>query len=101
MEKSLIHPHSIIGIQAFKGSYSRSCFLQLDSGDEIQLEQRCGGYIDPVSLNVTGYVMKDGTISPTSKGYVCPLGQICKVCSIVATSYDCLTSFATGGGQSK
>ncbi|KAL5522184.1 CCH1 [Sanghuangporus sanghuang] len=70
---------SIIGIQSFKGSYRRSCFLQTTFGDEIQLEQRCGGYIDPISLNVTGYQMADGSISSTSKGYICPLGQICKV----------------------
>ncbi|KAI5121745.1 hypothetical protein M0805_009034 [Coniferiporia weirii] len=70
---------SIIGIQSFKGSYRRSCFLEPTLGEsEIQLSQICGGYIDPTSLNVTGYVMNDGTIASSAKGYICPLGQLCK-----------------------
>ncbi|KAA1473328.1 hypothetical protein DENSPDRAFT_779605 [Dentipellis sp. KUC8613] len=70
---------SIVGVQSFNGSLRRSCFLQPTLGEqEIQLDgQACGGYIDPQSLNVTGYIMKDGAIG-ASKGYICPLGQVCK-----------------------
>ncbi|GLB42802.1 putative calcium channel [Lyophyllum shimeji] len=71
---------SIIGVQSFKGSLRRTCVLSPTLGEqEQQIEgQFCGGYIDPVTLNPTGYVMLDGTISATTKGYICPLGQTCK-----------------------
>ncbi|KAG5641384.1 hypothetical protein DXG03_005366 [Asterophora parasitica] len=71
---------SIIGVQSFKGSLRRSCMLSPTLGeDEIQIsDQFCGGYIDPVSLNVTGYVQLDKSLSLSSKGYICPIGQICR-----------------------
>lgn len=70
---------SIIGIQSFKGSFRRSCHLLPTLGeDEIQLEgQACGAYIDSDTFNVTGYVMRDGS-NASPKGFVCPLGQICR-----------------------
>ena len=72
--------NSIIGIQSFKGSFRRNCYLQPINGeDEIALEQSCGGYIDPVSFNVTGYINRFNETSASTKGFVCPLGQICKV----------------------
>ncbi|KAI0050088.1 hypothetical protein FA95DRAFT_1487881 [Auriscalpium vulgare] len=70
---------SIIGIQAFNGSFRRTCYLEPTLGElEIQLDsQSCGGYIDPQTLNKTAYIQRDGT--PGSiKGFICPLGQICK-----------------------
>ncbi|KAG6899490.1 hypothetical protein C0993_009751 [Termitomyces sp. T159_Od127] len=46
---------------------------------EIQIEgQFCGGYIDPVTLKSTGYLTLDGVQSNVLKGYICPLGQVCK-----------------------
>ncbi|KAG6861044.1 hypothetical protein C0995_004545 [Termitomyces sp. Mi166 len=71
---------SIIGIQSFKGSLRRTCLLQpILGGQEIQIKnQFCGGYIDPVTLQPVGYIKLDGTQSSTSKGYICPLGQMCK-----------------------
>ncbi|RDB21766.1 Calcium-channel protein cch1 [Hypsizygus marmoreus] len=71
---------SIIGIQSFKGSLRRTCLLAPTLGEgEIQIDgQFCGGYVDPVSMNATGYLLLDGGTSSTVKGYVCPLGQICK-----------------------
>ncbi|KAG6837569.1 hypothetical protein H0H93_006983 [Arthromyces matolae] len=71
---------SIIGVQSFKGSFRRACILQPVLGEsQIQINaQYCGGYIDPVSLNPTGYITLDGTQITTSKGYICPLGQICQ-----------------------
>ncbi|KAK7696443.1 hypothetical protein QCA50_001100 [Cerrena zonata] len=70
---------SIIGIQSFKGSFRRTCHLLPAFGeDEISLDgQSCGAYIDATTLNVTGYVMQDGT-NAAPKGFVCPLGQICR-----------------------
>lgn len=71
----------IIGIQSFEGSLRRTCFLSPTLGvDEIQLDsQFCGGYIDPTSLNVTSYVRSNGEHADSTKGYICPLGQVCKV----------------------
>ncbi|KAH0580401.1 hypothetical protein H2248_001903 [Termitomyces sp. 'cryptogamus'] len=71
---------SIIGVQSFKGSLRRTCLFQPVLGEqEIQIEgQFCGGYIDPVTLQPTGYLTLDGSQSNISKGYICPLGQVCK-----------------------
>ncbi|KAI0031009.1 Ion transport protein-domain-containing protein [Vararia minispora EC-137] len=69
---------SIIGIQAFNGSFRRSCYLQPTLGEvEQQLGQGCGGYIDPLTLNATAYIPRTGG-QGTLKGYVCPLGQVCR-----------------------
>ncbi|KAI9461510.1 Ion transport protein-domain-containing protein [Russula earlei] len=69
---------SIIGVQSFKGSLRRSCYLEPTLGEgEAQLNHMCGGYIDPVSLSVMPYIARDGR-NVTIKGYICPLGQVCK-----------------------
>ncbi|KAI0791303.1 Ion transport protein-domain-containing protein [Abortiporus biennis] len=69
---------SIIGIQSFKGSFRRNCVLSPTGGEaEISLSQSCGAYIDPTTLEVVGYINKDGE-QASPKGFVCPLGQICK-----------------------
>lgn len=70
---------SIIGIQSFKGSFRRKCYLQPTLGEsQTQLSQSCGGYIDPTTLNVSPYLQLDGTSGPSAKGYICPLGQVCQ-----------------------
>ncbi|KAJ2913591.1 hypothetical protein MD484_g6822, partial [Candolleomyces efflorescens] len=71
---------SIIGVQSFNGSLRRSCFLQPTLGeDEILLDgQFCGGYIDPDTLQSVGYISAKNITSRNVKGYICPLGQICK-----------------------
>ncbi|KAG2155280.1 Ion transport protein-domain-containing protein [Suillus bovinus] len=67
---------SIIGIQSFKGSFRRNCYLQPTLGEnQTQISQFCGGYIDPTTLNVYPYLQLDGTPGPAPKGYICPLGQ--------------------------
>ncbi|KAG0695689.1 Ion transport protein-domain-containing protein [Suillus ampliporus] len=71
---------SIIGIQSFKGSFRRNCYLQPTLG-EVQIQiptQFCGGHIDPTTLDVSPYLQLDGTPSSTVKGYICPLGQVCQ-----------------------
>ncbi|KAL1701237.1 Ion transport protein-domain-containing protein [Schizophyllum commune] len=70
----------IIGVQSFSGSLRRACYLQPVLGeDEMQLDDTtCGGYVDPDTLNEVPYIMQDGQHSNTVKGYVCPLGQICR-----------------------
>ncbi|KDQ58077.1 hypothetical protein JAAARDRAFT_69375 [Jaapia argillacea MUCL 33604] len=69
---------SIVGVQTFAGSYRRSCYLQATLGEaEMSLGQTCGSYVDPTTFQIVGYVNKSGGVGK-AKGYVCPLGQICK-----------------------
>lgn len=79
------HLLRIIGVQSFKGSLRRACYLSPTLGEqELQIDnQFCGGYIDPTSLNVTGYIQLDSQNADATKGYICPLGQVCRV------SVDC------------
>ena len=69
----------VIGIESFKGSFRRSCVLQPTLGElEIQISDKaCGGWIDPQTLGKMPYTKRDGTRGGT-KGYICPIGQICK-----------------------
>ena len=72
----------IIGIQSFNGSLRRTCYFQPTLGEqEIPIPtQFCGGHIDPTTLNVTSYVpVASNRTDPHIKGFICPLGQICKV----------------------
>jgi len=74
--------HRIIGVQSFKGSMRRTCVITptLGEGFVLRDQQFCGGYIDPVSLNVTSYIhLGNKTASEPPKGYICPLGQVCRV----------------------
>ncbi|KAJ7058571.1 Ion transport protein-domain-containing protein [Mycena amicta] len=86
---------SIIGIQTFKGSLRRTCVLDATLGepDTDLSNQFCGGWIDPVSLNKTGYITLTGSISPDLKGYICPLGQTCRESG--ANPYEDTESFDT------
>ncbi|TEB23953.1 high-affinity cell membrane calcium channel [Coprinellus micaceus] len=67
-------------VLSFNGSLRRSCFLQPTLGeDEILINnQFCGGYIDPQTLEPVGFLTSRGTESTTIKGYICPLGQVCR-----------------------
>ncbi|UZJ57456.1 hypothetical protein CBS101457_006776 [Exobasidium rhododendri] len=76
---------SIIGIQAFKGSYRRSCVwigdlnpqVEGSAGTNYTLSQICGGYFNAEG-QMMGRVNAQGhSLSDDSKGYVCPYGQIC------------------------
>ncbi|KAL1742981.1 Ion transport protein-domain-containing protein [Schizophyllum fasciatum] len=71
---------TIIGVQSFSGSLRRACYLQPILGeDEMKLDDKtCGGYVDPDTLNEVPFIMLNGEHSNTVKGYVCPLGQICR-----------------------
>ncbi|KAF8962909.1 high-affinity cell membrane calcium channel [Flammula alnicola] len=70
---------SIIGVQSFKGSMRRTCVISptLGEGQHLRNGQFCGGYVDPVTLNVTGYVQLNNQTVADPKGYICPLGQVC------------------------
>ncbi|CAK5278246.1 unnamed protein product [Mycena citricolor] len=71
---------SVIGVQTFKGSLRRTCVLDATLGepDTVLDSQFCGGWIEPVSLNVTPYITAGGQVSHNVKGFVCPLGQTCR-----------------------
>ncbi|KAF5368727.1 hypothetical protein D9757_010428 [Collybiopsis confluens] len=71
---------SVIGIQSFKGSLRRTCFLLPLNGEAQQQlsSQFCGGYVDSTTLSVEPFQLMDGSLSDsTAKGYICPVGQIC------------------------
>jgi hypothetical protein len=71
--------YSVIGIESFKGSFRRSCYLQSILGEpETALPTPCGGYIDPDTLQPVGFIRSDGSHGVV-KGYICPLAQTCKV----------------------
>nr|GAT59750.1 predicted protein [Mycena chlorophos] len=85
---------SIIGVQTFKGSLRRTCVLDATLGEDSQdLGQFCGGWIDPTSLNETGYITLSGEISTDLKGYICPVGQTCRESN--ANPYQNTESFDT------
>ena len=71
----------VIGIQSFKGSLRRTCNLVPTLGENMTQipTQFCGGHIDPATHRSTGYITLDGRVSGSSKGYICPLGQLCLV----------------------
>ncbi|EGN97267.1 hypothetical protein SERLA73DRAFT_110442 [Serpula lacrymans var. lacrymans S7.3] len=71
---------SVIGVQSFKGSFQRSCYLQPTLGESATQisNQFCGGHVDPVTLNNTYYLQRNGNPGNTIKGYICPLGQVCQ-----------------------
>ena len=74
---------SIIGIQSFQGSFRRQCTLgdPNNASNLIELGQPCGGHINQSDLEVVAYLTPDGEpFGAGSKGYICPLGQICQVC---------------------
>ena len=77
----MLYALRIIGVQSFKGSLRRACCLSPTLGEqEIQINnQFCGGYIDPTSMTSTGYIQLSGENADTTKGYICPLGQVCRV----------------------
>jgi len=77
LNRCLISLSRIIGVQLFQGNFRRACVVE--SNPPIILEnQLCGGQIDPVTLNETGYFRTDGSRTPAPKGYICPLGQLCQ-----------------------
>jgi len=71
---------SLVGVQSFKGSFTRRCILQANQTEVLE-DQFCGGYYnasDP--RGKSSYLTIDGHLSSTApKGYTCPEGYFCKV----------------------
>jgi hypothetical protein len=74
---------SIIGIQSFQGSFRRQCVLTdpSNTSNVIETGQPCGGHLNVSDLGVVAYLTPEGDPhAGGSKGYICPLGQVCQVC---------------------
>ncbi|KAG9312661.1 Ion transport protein-domain-containing protein [Chiua virens] len=70
---------SMIGVQSFKGSLRRSCnLLPLLGENTTKLTQVCGGHIDATTMTPSPYLQLDGTPASVTKGFICPLGQVCQ-----------------------
>jgi hypothetical protein len=72
---------SIVGVQAFKGSFSRRCVLASNHTEAV--DQFCGGhYNTSAPRGLSPYLNADNSSSPTSpKGHICSAGFVCKVLS--------------------
>ncbi|KAG0020009.1 calcium channel protein [Podila clonocystis] len=69
---------SIVGVQAFKGSFSRRCVLA--SNHTQSVDQFCGGHYNTSAVRgLSPYLNADNSSSPTSpKGHICSDGFVCK-----------------------
>ncbi|GAA5872257.1 hypothetical protein JCM8547_004796 [Rhodosporidiobolus lusitaniae] len=72
---------AIIGVQAFRGSFRRTCqWIDPDGllSNVTASDQHCGGFVDPVSGNHTGYLLSNYQDSGESpKGYICGAPSVC------------------------
>ncbi|KAF9349763.1 calcium channel protein [Mortierella sp. AD094] len=83
---------SIIGVQAFKGSFSRRC-VSVSNSSLILESQYCGGYINATDGAEVSYITSSGIQSRTSpKGNICPVSFQCKD---IGASFDGVVSFDT------
>ncbi|KAG6372714.1 Ion transport protein-domain-containing protein [Boletus reticuloceps] len=70
---------SVIGVQSFKTSLRRSCNLLPVLGENsTPLSQTCGGHINATTLAPSPYLNSDGISGSITKGFICPLGQVCQ-----------------------
>jgi hypothetical protein len=60
----------------------------VDGQRTIELDQQCGGHIDPNSFEAVGYITMKDVPMARPKGFICPLGQICLVCSLFKAADD-------------
>ncbi|KAG0090940.1 calcium channel protein [Podila epicladia] len=69
---------SIVGVQAFKGSFSRRCVLASNHTESV--DQFCGGHYNAsAARGLSPYLNADNSSSPTSpKGRICSAGFVCK-----------------------
>jgi hypothetical protein len=72
---------AIVGIQAFKSSFSRSCVWidPLGKSNYTNGMTLCGGHLDTDTGQPHPWVHSDGTTPGAfySKGYICPRGSLC------------------------
>ncbi|GAA5821176.1 hypothetical protein JCM11251_004500 [Rhodosporidiobolus azoricus] len=72
---------SIIGVQAFRGSYKRTCQWIDPTGafeNVTSFDQHCGGFIDSATGKKTGYLFADYMPSGDDpKGFICGAPSVC------------------------
>lgn len=87
--------YRIIGVQSFKGSLRRNCYLlpTLGEGPTQLMNAFCGGYVNATTLQPSPYLYLDGLPADMVKGYICPAGQICQVCLALCSSNHIPPSF--------
>ncbi|EFP81922.2 uncharacterized protein PGTG_08171 [Puccinia graminis f. sp. tritici CRL 75-36-700-3] len=71
---------SIVGVQSFKGSFDRHCVWIDPAGQNNYTfqSQSCGGQYNPITGIEEGFVHNaTGKLFGSSKGYICPQGQLC------------------------
>ncbi|GAA5943198.1 hypothetical protein JCM10213_006241 [Rhodosporidiobolus nylandii] len=72
---------SIIGVQAFRGSYLRTCqWIDPDGllANVTASDQHCGGFIDATTGNQTGYLKSNYEPSgDPPKGFICGAPSVC------------------------
>ncbi|KAF9296993.1 calcium channel protein [Mortierella antarctica] len=74
----LVNIALIVGVQAFKGSFSRRCVLASNHTESV--DQFCGGHYNAsAARGLSPYLNADNSSSPTSpKGHICSAGFVCK-----------------------
>lgn len=71
---------AIAGVQSFSGSFNRSCQMyDPHSNSIIDLSKQCGGHIDSNTLAPVAWALTSGDNRYEPKGYICPIGQVCRV----------------------
>ncbi|OBT57924.1 hypothetical protein VE04_03406 [Pseudogymnoascus sp. 24MN13] len=71
---------AIVGVQAFKSSFSRTCTWVDPEGQSNYTSdfQLCGGHLDNISGIALPWTYENGTSGArSSKGYLCPRGSLC------------------------
>ncbi|GAA5967490.1 hypothetical protein JCM11641_000565 [Rhodosporidiobolus odoratus] len=74
---------AIIGVQAFRGSYKRSCqWIDPDGifDNVTSSDQHCGGHVDAITGNQTGYLLSSYEPSGEDpKGFICGSPSVCVI----------------------
>ncbi|GAA6002347.1 calcium channel protein CCH1 [Rhodotorula paludigena] len=72
---------SIIGVQAFRGSYERACVWVDPAGilADVVSEQPCGGFVDRVTGETLAYLNSAGQlVNDNPKGFICAAPSVCR-----------------------
>ncbi|KAN0082764.1 hypothetical protein V8E55_008559 [Tylopilus felleus] len=70
--------YALLAYNRSKGPCVEAAIFYLQGQNATQLTQTCGGHIDAITLVPSPYLHSNGTPSSITKGYICPLGQVCQ-----------------------
>ncbi|KAF2472109.1 calcium channel-like protein subunit Cch1 [Lindgomyces ingoldianus] len=72
---------AIVGVQSFKSSFRRNCVWIDPDGKKnfTNIGQACGGHLkNGTDQNIAeNYILANGNVSDTHKGFLCPKGSVC------------------------